>query len=76
MVLGFKSIRNLLKLLISDFYFSLNYDLVEKESRNAYVKNQENRMVKGFRAATKNDISPMKIISHSMVLIKQNLPKL
>ena len=39
-------------------------------------KTRRTRMVKGFRAATKNDISPMNIISHSMVLIKQNLPKL
>lgn len=28
-------------------------------------------MVKGFRAATKNDISPLNIISHSTVIITE-----
>lgn len=34
------------------------------------------RMVKGCRGATKNDISPPKIISHSVVIITQSLPNI
>ena len=39
-------------------------------------KARRKRKVERFRAATKNDISPLNIMSQSMVLIKQNLPKL